>query len=142
MNRIIDYGVHLTSEEDKEPSHFFDDESTICKELIHFYQRDREQRFFIKACYLHHLLDFFKETHINLTDINQVFKRFLRDKVISQIKDKYGNVISFEKEIKEIFRLVSDNQDLLFKDLKGSYLTRLEKRTSIKNGENSNNNEI
>jgi len=67
---------------------------------------------------LHHLLDFFKETHVNIHDINLVFEKFLQNKVIIEIKDSTGNNINFQEELNEIFDLLRKNKGELFTDLK------------------------
>ena len=70
---------------------------------------------------MHHLLDFFKETHVNINDIELVFKKFLRNKVIIEITDSEGKKINFQKDIEEIFKLLKDNKNELYEDIKGDY---------------------
>jgi hypothetical protein len=70
---------------------------------------------------LHHLLDFFKETHVNINDIELVFKKFLQNKVIIEITDSEGKKINFQKDIEEVFKLLKDNKNDLYEDIKGDY---------------------
>lgn len=71
----------------------------------------------MKACYLHHLLDYFKETHINLHNIDLVFQKFLESKVLTTISYNNGNRVSFEKEINELFKLIKKHKKKLYRDL-------------------------
>ncbi|MFW9971103.1 MAG: hypothetical protein ACFFDF_12990 [Candidatus Odinarchaeota archaeon] len=72
---------------------------------------------------MHHLLDFFKETRVNIYDIDLVFEKFLQNKVILEINDQNGNKIDFGKDLDEIFKLVKDNKKELYEDIKGHYVT-------------------
>ncbi|MDX1799062.1 MAG: hypothetical protein R3255_10470 [Candidatus Lokiarchaeia archaeon] len=75
---------------------------------------------------MHHLLDFFKETHVNIYDIDLVFKKFLQNKVIIEITDSEGKKVNFQKEVEEIFKLLKDNKKELYEDIKGNYNEDLE----------------
>jgi hypothetical protein len=55
----------------------------------------------VKACYLHHLLDYFKETHVNLHNLELVFQKFLEQKELSEIVFNNEKLISFEKELQK-----------------------------------------
>jgi len=70
---------------------------------------------------LHHLLDFFKETHVNIYDIDLVFEKFLQNKVIVEITDSEGKNINFQEDIEEIFKLLKDNKKELYEDIKGQF---------------------
>ncbi len=76
---------------------------------------------YVKAFFLHHLLDFFRETRVNINDIDLVFEKFLQKKVIIEITDSEGNKINFQEEINEIFELLKGNIKELYEDLKGKY---------------------
>ncbi|TXT63808.1 MAG: hypothetical protein BAJALOKI3v1_310037 [Promethearchaeota archaeon] len=71
----------------------------------------------MKACYLHHILDYFKETHVNLFDLELVFQRFLENKVVSEISFNNSKLVSFKKEIVEIFELIRKHRNELYTDL-------------------------
>jgi hypothetical protein len=75
---------------------------------------------------LHHLLDFFKETHVNINDIDLVFEKFLQNKVIIEISDTEGKTINFQKDLNEIFNLLKDNKNELYEDIKGKNPSNLE----------------
>ena len=75
---------------------------------------------------MHHLLDFFKETHVNIYDIDLVFKKFLQNKVIIEITDSEGKKVNFQKEVEELFKLLKNNKRELYEDIKGHYAEDLE----------------
>ncbi len=81
---------------------------------------------------MHHLLDFFKETYVNIYDLELVFQKFQQDKVFVEISDSLGNKYDFRKDIYEIFQLIRDNREELYFDLKGEYLSNLEKSKNKK----------
>ena len=93
-------------------------ETKIYQQLKYFYSR-KKNREYIKAIYLHHLLDFFKETFIDIHDMDLVFDRYLQDKVVCEISNSEGVVINFQDEINDIFRVIRENKEELYKDLKG-----------------------
>lgn len=70
---------------------------------------------------MHHLLDFFKETHVNIYDIDLVFEKFLQNKIIVEITDSEGKKINFKEVIEEIFKLLKDNKKELYEDIKGQF---------------------
>lgn len=70
---------------------------------------------------MHHLLDFFKETHVNIYDIDLVFEKFLQNKAIVEITDSNGNKINFQEDLDEIFKLLKENKKELYEDIKGKY---------------------
>ena len=129
VNRNIDYGTSwaFNSNENSFPVEEY--ESTAAKQLNFFNQKDLEevdnQRSYVKAYYLHHLLDYFRETRVNVKDIDLVFEKFLQNKVIIEITDSQGNEINFNEVIEEVFKLIKDNKKELYEDLKGAYLAYL-----------------
>ncbi len=78
------------------------------------------ENLYVKCFYLHHLLDFFKETRVNIYDIDLVFEKFLQQKVKTEFSDNIGNLINFNNEINEIFQLLRENKQELLSDLKGN----------------------
>jgi len=101
--------------------------------LHFFHQKDLEnekdnKNSYVKAFYLHHLLDYFRETRINIYDIDLVFKNFLLEKIGPEIVNRKGFKISFFNEIQQIFNLLKKNKKELYSDLRGEYLTNLDKK--------------
>lgn len=88
---------------------------------------------------MHHLLDFFRETRVDINDMELVFKEFLELKVIIKYIDNDDNIINFQKEVNEIFQLIRENKHEFYEDLKGMYLLNSEKNDieNKKNGINS-----
>ena len=52
-----------------------------------------------------------------------VFEKFLQNK----ISDSEGTVINFQDEINEVIRIIKENKDELFEDLREEYIFNLEK---------------
>jgi hypothetical protein len=128
VNRAIDYGFNWSSFDDhKDGNNHKENEKVIFKQLLYFYEKSKNPESYIKACYLHHLLDFFKETHVDINNLNLVFQKFLENKVISEIVDSQGRNVDFRPIISEIFQLIEQNKKKLYQDLRGPYLTKLEK---------------
>jgi len=121
VNQNIDYGTEWAFSKDAR-SNSDEEESNASRQLKFFYKKDLEKQYsnekmYVKAFYIHHLLDFLKETRLNVRDLNIVFAKFLKKKVQSDIFDENGESINFMKEINEIFALIKDNQDELIEDL-------------------------
>ena len=57
-----------------------------------------------------------------------VFENFILDKIGSEIVIKKGIKISFLNEIQQIFTLLKKNKKELYSDLRGEYLTNLDKK--------------
>ncbi len=124
MDKNIDYGTEWAFN-DKFRDIFNEDDNVILRQLKFFHYKDLEKEYskenlYIKAFYLHHLLDFFMETRVNIYNIEQVFQKFLEKKVEPEFIDKKGKKINFQKEIKEIFQLLAENKEELYIDLKGN----------------------
>ena len=129
VDRNIDYGTTWAFDpHNNDDSN--DDESAIVKQLKFFHQKDLEKKYsdknlYVKAFYLHHLLDYFRETRFDIYDIDLVFDKFLKEKVKTQLVNNEGKEINFQNEIYQIFDLLKKNKRELYSDLRGKYLTRL-----------------
>ena len=142
MNRSIDYGITWALDE-KQSKLSEDDDPIILRQLKFFHKRDLEKKYskenlYVKACYLHHLLDFFRETRVDINDMELVFKKFLESKIIVEYIDNDDNVINFQKEIDEDFQLLKENKSEFYEDLKGMYLLNSE-NNDVKNKKNGIN---
>lgn len=143
MNRSIDYGITWALD-DKKSKLAESDDPIILRQLKFFHEKDLEKKYskenlYVKACYMHHLLDFFRETRVDINDMELIFKKFLESKVIVEYIDNDDNVINFQKEIDEIFQLLRENKYDFYEDLKGMYLLNSENNDieNKKNGINS-----
>ena len=143
MNRSIDYGITWALD-DKKSKLAESDDPIILRQLKFFHEKDLEKKYskenlYVKACYMHHLLDFFRETRVDINYMELVFKKFLESKVIVEYIDNDDNVINFQKEINEIFQLLRENKYEFYEDLKGMYLLNSENNDieNKKNGINS-----
>lgn len=132
VDRNIDYGTTWAfNSNNNDPSN--DDESVIVKQLKFFHQKDLEKKYsyknlYVKAFYLHHLLDYFRETRFDIYDIDLIFDKFLQEKVKTQIVNNIGKEINFQNEIHQIFDLLKKNKRELYSDLRGEYLIRLDNK--------------
>ncbi len=145
MNRFIDYGITWAlAFDDKKNKLVEQDDPIILRQLKFFHERDLEKKYskenlYVKACYMHHLLDFFRETRVDINDMELVFKKFLELKVKVEYIDNDDNIINFKKEIDENFQLLRENKKEFYEDLKGMYLLNSENNDmeNKKNGINS-----
>ncbi|MHA1460952.1 MAG: hypothetical protein ACTSO8_05675, partial [Promethearchaeota archaeon] len=95
VNRNIDYGTSWAFPDYNDSRYYNSNESVAIQQLYFFYQKDLEndkdnKNTYVKAFYLHHLLDYFRETRINVYDIDLVFENFLLDKIGPEIVNKKG----------------------------------------------------
>ena len=125
VDRNIDYGTSWAFNGSENDFSVEEYESTAAKQLNFFHQKDLEKDYdhmsYVKAYYLHHLLDYFRETRVNINDIDLVFEKFLQNKVLIEITNSEGNEINFNEVIEEVFKLLKDNKKELYEDLKGGY---------------------
>ena len=131
VNRFIDYGADYNVYDKKELICIDKEDSTLLRQLKYFYQKDLEKKYskeksYVKAYYLHHLLDYFRETRFDINNIELVFEKFLEEKAVIEFSNKNGYVLNFKNEINDIFQQLRDNQQELINDLKGNYLINLE----------------
>jgi len=119
VNRTIDYGSNWTIYQEDKLDFENHNDNILFQQLRYFNEKEQNKKGYIKALYLHHLLDFFKETYVNIYDLDLVFEKFLQNKVIVEIIDHNGNKTNFQEEINEIFQLLKENKEQLFADLKG-----------------------
>ena len=127
VNRNIDYGTSWAFSRDENDFPVEEYESALTKQLNFFHQKDLEEvdnhMSYVKAYYLHHLLDYFRETRINIYEINTVFDQFLKEKIKTELINNEGNKVNFLKEIHQIFDFLRKNKEELYSDLKGEYFT-------------------
>ena len=121
VNQNIDYGTEWAFSKEAR-NNINEEETNASRQLKFFYKKDLEKQYsnenmYVKAFYIHHLLDFLKETRLSVRDLDIVFANFLKKKVQSEIIDENGDCINFMKEINEIFALLKENQDELIEDL-------------------------
>jgi len=127
VDRNIDYGSSWAFTKHENDFSVKEYESPIAKQLNFFYQKDLDEKYdpnsYVKAYYLHHLLDYFRETRVNINDLDLVFEKFLQRKVIIEFTDSDGNEINYREVVEELFKLLKDNKKELLSDLKGGYFT-------------------
>ena len=121
VNRFIDYGAHYSVYDKKDLLYYDENERMIERQLKYFYRMDQEKKFsneniYVKAYYLHHLLDYFTETRFDKKNIDLLFEQFLKEKVIIEFSHN-NEIINFRKEIEEIFQLLKENKQELYDDL-------------------------
>ena len=122
VNTNIDYGTEWAFSENEQKGEDIDEPISL-RQLKFFYKKDVEKKYdndflYVKAYYLHHLLDFMKETRLNLDDLDEFFKNFVKKKVFLEFINENKKTISFKKQLKEIQDLVRKNQNELIQDLK------------------------
>jgi hypothetical protein len=127
VNRFIDYGAHYGMYDENDLLYNDENDSNTLRQLKYFYQRDIEKKFsndylYVRAYYLHHLLDYFKETRFNILDLELIFIKYLEEKVIIEFSDKRGIIYNFQNEVNKIFQILRENAQELYDDLKGNHL--------------------
>ena len=121
VNRNIDYGFSLAI--DKEGKVIDEDEKVIDKQLKFFYHKDIEKTFsqeflYVRAYYMHHLLDYFKETRHDIYNLELIFSKFIQEKVKPTLINDEGFEISFLNEITHVFGIIRLYKEEFFSDLK------------------------
>jgi len=134
VDRNIDYATQWIEEVDDSNSKIYD-ERIVIRQLKHFYNKDLEnkasdEKMYVKAFYIHHLLDYFRETRFDTQDLDLIFKKFLQEKVTVEINKDNRNKINFQKEIQSIFDLFRNHKDQLLTDLEGDYISPTTKKIS------------
>jgi len=117
VNRTIDYGSNWVNNETSNTA--LSEEGPFYQQLVYFYDKDNDRKNYVKACYLHHLLDYFKETNVNVNHIELVFEKFIQKKAVVRILDLNGNKVNFNEVLTEIFQLLRKNKKQLLEDLFG-----------------------
>ncbi|MFW9948961.1 MAG: hypothetical protein ACFFKA_02400 [Candidatus Thorarchaeota archaeon] len=123
VNRNIDYGFSWAF--DKEGNTQNHDERAIDKQLKFFYHKDLEKTFsqeflYVRAYYLHHLLDYFKETRYNIYDLELIFAKFIQEKVNIATLNEDGIEVNFLDELNLIFQIIRQFKEEFYRDLKGN----------------------
>ena len=108
-------------------------DSVLLSQLKYLYQKDVKKKYekeksYVKAYYLHHLLDYFRETRFDINNLELIFQKYLKEKVVIEFSDSSGKIINFQHELDEIFELLREYKQELYDDLKGSYLLSLESK--------------
>lgn len=119
VNRALDYGFNWALYKLDDVGFENNNESIIFQQLRYFCEKYKDKKGYVKALYLHHLLDYFKETHLNVYDIDLVFEKFIENKVIIEITDSEGKIINFQEDLEEIFKLVKENKKEFYEDITG-----------------------
>ncbi|MHA1842637.1 MAG: hypothetical protein ACTSWE_00040 [Promethearchaeota archaeon] len=123
VNRFIDYGAHCGLSDPEDPHYYNENDPTPLRQLKYFYKKDKEKNFssqyiYVKALYLHHLLDFFRETRTCIYDFDSVFHEFLLKKIPPCLSLNTLEITSFTREINDIFSLLKNNKKEFLEDLK------------------------
>jgi len=137
VNIFIDYGAQYSVYDEKDIIYNDINDPVLIRQLKYFYHKDLEKKYndenlYVKTYYLHHLLDYFRETRFDINNIELIFQKFLEEKVAIEFSDISGNKINFQNELDEIFQFLREYKQELLTDLKGNYLL------SLKSEENSN----
>ena len=122
VDRNIDYGTEWAFNKIQHLDEELDEPISL-RQLKFFYKKDLEKKYdtdflYVKAYYLHHILDFIKETRICLNDLDKLFLEFQKKKVFREIVNENHELIIFDKEIQEIREIIERNKEELMNDLK------------------------
>jgi hypothetical protein len=122
VDRNIDYGTEWAFNENQQLDEELDEPISL-RQLKFFYKKDLEKKYsdellYVKAYYLHHLLDYLKETRFGLNDLDKFFSEFLRKKVFIEFVNDQNEKITFDKQIQDIREIIERNKVELMNDLK------------------------
>src|SRR5271157_5288462 len=99
VNRIIDYGsfstLFMVDKNNEENKNEIDNPQFY--ELKYLHEKDPITGEFVKAYYLHLILDHLKETRYK--DFTKAIDEFLAEKILSEIRLPDGGILSFRKEL-------------------------------------------
>jgi len=110
---VIDYGFNWVFSAKNENISYNDDPRYL--HLIFFYEKDPINKYYVKAYYLHQILDHLKETRNR--ELKKALNEFVEKKSLIEIKGPDGQIISFKKELNEILTLLRDNEENLLSDI-------------------------
>lgn len=112
-NRVIDYGFNWVFSAKSENIKNNDDPRFL--HLTYFYEMDSKNKIYIKAYYLHRVLDHLKETRHK--ELDKALKEFKTEKCLIEIERPNGQIINFRKEIDGILTLLRDNENNVLADI-------------------------
>nr|MDO8108809.1 hypothetical protein [Candidatus Sigynarchaeota archaeon] len=84
-------------------------------ELKYLHEKEPVTDEFVKAYYLHLVLDHLKETRFN--DLERAINEFLTEKVLIEIRIHGGMVISFKKALDEVISFLRRNEREILGDI-------------------------
>nr|MDO8083853.1 hypothetical protein [Candidatus Sigynarchaeum springense] len=116
VNRIIDYGSFSTFFNIKEaPDQFKDDQRYFV--IKYLYHKDPAKNSYVKAYYLHLLLDHLKETRI--ADVDGAVNDFINNKALVELPIEDEIVLNFKRELDDLAALIHANRDEVSSDIHG-----------------------
>lgn len=112
-NRVIDYGFNWVY---SAKSDIKNNDDPRFLHLTYFYEMDPKNKNYIKAYYLHRVLDHLKETRHK--ELGKALKEFETEKCLIEIERPNGQIINFRKEIDSILSLLRDNGNKVLADIR------------------------
>lgn len=112
-NRVIDYGFNWVY---SAKSDIKNNDDPRFLHLTYFYEMDPKNMNYIKAYYLHRVLDHLKETRHK--ELGKALKEFETEKCLIEIERPNGQIINFRKEIDSILSLLRDNENKVLADIR------------------------
>jgi len=112
-NRVIDYGFNWVY---SAKSDIKNNDDPRFLHLTYFYEMDPKNKNYIKAYYLHRVLDHLKETRHK--ELDKALKEFETEKCLIEIERLNGQIINFKKEIDVILSLLRDNENKVLADIR------------------------
>lgn len=112
-NRVIDYGFNWVY---SAKSDIKNNDDPRFLHLTYFYEMDPKNKNYIKAYYLHRVLDHLKETRHK--ELGKALKEFETEKCLIEIERPNGQIINFRKEINGILSHLRDNENKVLVDIR------------------------
>ncbi|MBN2154310.1 MAG: hypothetical protein JW839_22840 [Candidatus Lokiarchaeota archaeon] len=117
VNQVIDYGSFSTFFNVKEaPDQFQDDQRYFI--IKYLYRKDPASNSYVKAYYLHLLLDHLRETRIR--DVDAAVNDFIDNKALIELPIGDDIVLNFRRELDDLASMIHENREEIWSDLHGS----------------------
>ncbi len=116
VNRSIDYGASFVFFALKR-KHAMENDDRRYHELLYLYEKDPEHLEYVKAYYMHFLLDHLKET--KKKELASALDEYKQEKALLEVILEDGRVVSFLKMVDDLISLLLEHEAEVTADVYG-----------------------